>query len=158
SLLADRAPEQRVRVTAGQTAELSFDVDPNAPPPDVAAARLEGRALEDGKPLAGAVLVRKLDWFHTAELARVGADGSFVVAAVVPGELDLRLRRGEEELWEGTVTLAAGSSTTLDLSWQTGALAGTAVFADGRRVEDVAAVAIGKRLSGIIRRSVAIGA
>jgi hypothetical protein len=158
SLASDRAPEQRVRVEAGQTAELSFDVDPNAPPPNVAAARIDGRALENGAPLAGAVLVRKLDWFHTAELATVAADGSFVVAAVVPGELDLVLQRGGEELWSGTVSLAAGSDTTLDLSWQTGALAGTADFADGRSVEDLTAVATGKCSNGAIKRTVVIAA
>jgi len=154
----DSAPGQRVRVLAGQTAELSFDVDPNAPPPDVAAARLDGRALENGTPLAGAVLVRHLDWWHTAELATVAADGSFVAAAVVPGDHQLRLLRAGEELWAGSVALAPGSSMTLDLSWQTGALAGTAAFADGRRVEDLTAVAVGSRANGRFRRSVVIAA
>src|SRR5262249_3872455 len=75
-----------VKVTAGATATLEFDVDPSQPKPGEVAARVSGRASLDGVPLAGAELQHRVEPFRSVAIATVAADGTFAVAALTPGE------------------------------------------------------------------------
>jgi hypothetical protein len=145
-----------VEVTAGATATISFDVDPNQPRPGELAAQLHGSARVDGAPLAGLELERRVDAFRWVAIATVAADGSFVVPALPPGEQRLRLRDAArwEDLWEGQLELRGGETRRLDLVLATGTLRGTAAFATGLSTAGHAVLAHGTALGGtVVRRT-----
>lgn len=158
SWFTDEPITHPVEVRGGAVAQCAFDVDPNLPPAGTEAAHLSGRALRDGRPLAGATLLREIDSFHRAPLCTVGADGTFVAAAVVPGMHTLLLELEGEQLWAGQVALRAGQATVLDLAFATGQLRGKATFADGRPPTHHEAVAEGRCNGGSVQRGTAVGA
>jgi len=147
--------EHAATVTSGETANIAFDIDPNRPEPGVLPARLRGRAIENGRALAGARLVREftlaglqLTSFNKEVLAVVGSDGSFAVEAIPPGTQKLQLSHGGRVLWNGTLDLQPGSERFLDLSWSTGSLSGHATFATGLPITSGHVVEASAQLAG----------
>ncbi|MGE3172193.1 MAG: sigma-70 family RNA polymerase sigma factor [Planctomycetota bacterium] len=155
--LNSRDHELEVTIAPGEVVNLSFDVDPNMPPPDAEGARIVGAASLDGRPLAGAVLARKIDWWKTSELTTLGPDGTFVVPSVIGGKQTLVLRRGTETLWEGDVDLQSGGETRLDLHWRSGGVRG-ALDWQGLPPSEVTVHAFATLDIGTIQRDVPVDA
>ncbi|HEX6810882.1 MAG TPA: sigma-70 family RNA polymerase sigma factor [Planctomycetota bacterium] len=130
---SDGPTSHRVTVAEGANATLEFDVDPSHPKPGEVPARLTGRAVVNGVPLAGAELMRRLDLFRYDMVATVAADGSFEVDSLRPGEHALHLvdTQAQVTVWECELTLQSGESRFLDLTMATGSLSGTAAFTCG---------------------------
>jgi hypothetical protein len=156
----DNPNQQRVTVRPGETTTVRFDTDPNQPLPGEVAARLFGRALENGVPFTGAVLELRTESYTWAPVATVAPDGTFQCDSLRPGTHDLRLReKGErwQALWEGAVEVAPGGDVELDLAWTTGPLSGAVTFLPGLPVSGYWAVATGSCSGGGLTRRVEVG-
>lgn len=154
SWFAERPLHQTVRVACGACATAEFDVDPNQPKPGELPARVTGRALLDGVPLAGAELQRRGDDYRRIGLATVAADGSFVIDKLPSGPVRLLLWQpdGGGELWQAELTLQSGETRRLDLAMATGSLRGTATFATGLSSRGHVVVATGTCHGGVVVR------
>lgn len=104
-------PRPPVRAAPVVTPEVTTPVEPPPPPPPPRHGDVRGRVVDaDGAPLPGATV--RLG----ARAATTGDDGTFTLAEVAPGSVDVLIERPGHEPTRRTLTITAGGEVQLEVA------------------------------------------
>lgn len=105
-------PRPKAKVAPIVVADETKDPEPPPPPPpQPTVGSVKGRIVDaDGAPLPGATI--RLG----ARTATTGDDGTFTLADVTPGSVDVLVERAGHEPTQRTLTITAGAESQLDVT------------------------------------------
>lgn len=124
---------ERVQLVAGQTAHVALHIG-DGPEFDGAAGRVTGTVMIDGRPAAGMVIQ---GWSRVRLRAVIAENGSYDLPRVPAGQTWLGLSDPDQtfamrQLWSGNVEVKENETAVLDISFDTGSVAGRVVGPDGQ--------------------------